>query len=82
MEVAVHKSYGHYDMGPTSHQVSFVVAGGESRKKPVAGPVPDVNEETASSDTGPMTDAGVKSNAETSNTGTSSPYSAVDSTYV
>jgi hypothetical protein len=69
-------------MGPTSHQVSFVVAGGEPRNKPVAGPVPDVDEETVSSDTGPMTDAGVKSNAETSNTGTNSPYSAVDSTYV
>ena len=58
-------------MGPTSHHVSFVVAGGEPPNKPVAGPVPDVEEETISAETGPATDGGVESNAQTSNTGTS-----------
>jgi hypothetical protein len=73
MEVAVHKTYSRYEMGPTSHHVSFVVAGGEPRNKPVVGPVPpDVEEETISVDTGPATDAEVESNAETSNTGTNS----------
>lgn len=81
MEVAVHKSYGRYDTGPTSHQVSFVVAG-EPRNKPVAGPAPDVEEETASSDTGPVFDAEVKNNAETSNTGISPQYPAMDATNV
>src|SRR5260370_33435159 len=41
LEVAVHKTYSRYEMGPTSHQVSFVVAGGEPHNTPVARPVPD-----------------------------------------
>jgi hypothetical protein len=76
MEVAVHKTYSRYEMGPTSHHVSFVVAGGEPRSKPVVGPVPDVEEETASAETGPATDAGFESNVEASNTGTNPQGSA------
>lgn len=78
MEVAVHKAYRQYEMGPTSHHVSFDVAGGELRNKPVAGPVPDVDEENTSA--GPVTDAEVKSNAETSNSATIPPYSVMDIT--
>lgn len=69
-------------MRPMSHHVSFVVAGGESRNKPVAGPAPvsDVEEETNSAETGPATDAEFESNAETSKTGTSLQDSAMDIT--
>jgi hypothetical protein len=74
MEVAVHKTYSRYEMGPTSHHVSFVVAGGEPRDKPVAGPVPDAEEETISPGMGPGTD---ESGAQTSNTGTSLQRSAM-----
>jgi len=70
MEVTVHKTYGRYEMGPTSHHVSFVVAGGEPRDKPVAGPLPDVEKGTISAETGPAIDAEVESNMQTSNTGT------------
>jgi hypothetical protein len=79
VEVAVHKTYGRFDM--SHHRVSFVVAGGESRG--VAGPVPKVEEEiTTISDTGPVADFEVKSNAETSDAGTVLQYSATDTTNV
>ena len=80
MEVAVHKTYRQYDMDPTSHHVSFDVAGGEPRNKPVAGPVPDIEEGSTSAETVPVIDAEVKSNAETSNADTIPRYSTVDST--
>jgi hypothetical protein len=82
MEVAVHKTYSRYEMGPMGHHVSFVVAGGESRNKPVAGPAPvgDVDEETISAETGPATDAEFESNAETSKTGANPQYSTMDIT--
>lgn len=64
---------------PRSHHVSFVVAG-EPPNKPVAGPVPDVEEETISAETGPATDPEVESNAQTSNTGTNPQDSAMDIT--
>ena len=57
MGVAVHKTYSRYEMGPMNHHVSFVVAGGEPYNKPVAGPVPDVEEDTISAETGSPTDA-------------------------
>jgi len=82
MEVAVHKTYSRYEMGPMSHHVSFVVAGGESRDKHVAGPAPDAEEESISAETGHATDAEVESSAQTSNTGTNPQDSAVDITDV
>jgi hypothetical protein len=82
MEVAVHKTYSRYEMGPMGHHVSFVVAGGESRNKPVAGPAPDAEEESISAETGHATDAEVESSAQTSNTGTNPQDSAVDITDV
>jgi hypothetical protein len=72
-------------MGPTSHCVSFVVAGGEPRNKPVAGtgPVPDVEgESTTSAEMGPVTDAEAESSAETSNTGANTQYLAMNITNV
>jgi len=71
-------------MGPTNHHVSFVVAGGEPRDKPVAGPVPGVEEETISAETGPATDAEVESNmpVQTSNTGTNPQDSVMGVTNV
>lgn len=78
MEVAVHKTYSRYEMGPTSHRVSFVVAGGEPCNKPVAGPVPDAEEETMSAETGPTTETEVESSAQTSNTGTSSAMGIIN----
>ena len=70
-------------MGPTSHRVSFVVAGGELRNKPVAGPVPDVEDETATSaEMGPVTDAEAESSIETSNTETTPRYLAMNITNV
>ena len=83
MQVAVHKTYRRYDMGPTSHRVSFVVAGGEPRNKPVAGPVPDVEEEsTSSAEMGPMNDIEAEGSAETSNTGRNPRYLAMNITNV
>jgi len=82
MEMAVHKTYKRYETGPTSHHVSFVVAGGEPLNKLVAGPVADVEEESASAETGPVTDAEFESNAETSYTGTNPQNSAMGTTNV
>jgi len=68
-------------MGPTNHHVSFVVAGGEQRNKPVAGPVHDIEEETISAETGPASDAEVESSAQTSNTCTN-PQDTMETTNV
>ena len=67
MEVAVHKTYNRYEVAPTRHHVSFVVAGEELHNKPIAGPLPDIEKGIISAETRPTTDAAVKS-AQTSNT--------------
>jgi hypothetical protein len=78
MQVSVHKTYGRYETGPTTHHVSFVVSGGEQGNKPVARPVPDVEEGTISAETGSPTDAEVEINAQTSTTGTNPQDSATN----
>jgi hypothetical protein len=78
MEVAVHKTYSRYEMGPTSHRVSFVVGGGEPHKS-VAESIPDVEEETTTSgEMGAVTYAEVEGNMETSTIGTNPQYSDVN----
>lgn len=60
-----------------SHHVSFVVAERESRNKPAAGSVLDIEETTTGAETEPVTDAEVKSIAETLNIGTNFRISAM-----